>query len=117
MGVDTKKLDFKCQIKPTKFNEFDFDDDDDDVSDDDTDDDFDDDEPVDYVAQSSVSDDEIEEDCTLSNITGEVEMRDYSRTGITLNENDRFAIVADGSGNEQVVWKIWNCQFTVARQM
>lgn len=100
LGIDVTKLDFKCPIKPTKFNEFSFGDDD--IDDDEYDDDE---EPVDYLEYADVSDNDIGEDCTLSNITGELEMRDYSKTGINLGEEDRLAIVVDSSGKEKVVRK------------
>lgn len=110
IGVDVSQLNFKCQINPTKFNEFDFDDfdcDDDDCDDnddDDCDDGYDDnEETLDYLANIDGSD--IEESCNVLNITGELEMRDYSTARISPDEEDRFTTVIDGSAKKKTVLK------------
>lgn len=99
LGIDTKDLDFKCQIKPTKLNEFHYDDADDDGDDTDVSLDEDEMEEFDYLDLNECSDNDLS-----PYITGELDMRDYSHTG-SLAEDDIFTVVSDSTGTEKTVRK------------
>lgn len=98
LGIDTNKmkLDLHCQVTPTNFNSFDYDDEEcDDSSENESEEKC--------LENSNESQDA--EDTTLSGITGELLMRDYPKHKINLDEDDRFAVVVDGTGKEKVVLK------------
>lgn len=103
LGVDADKenLDFCCQITPTHHNAFNYD------YNDDTDDSSDDEDASDAETDDYVEcDDVVEDDDTnMAGITGELIMRDYSSSTISLSEEDRFTVVADSTGKEKVVLK------------
>lgn len=104
LGVDCKNLDFHCQIQPSHFEkDFHYEQ----ISDDD--DDSTDDKASDYVDVRDAFDDadQIDEEDRhiLSGVTGKVEFRDYSETGMTVDENDSMVIVWTGSGTGKKVRK------------
>lgn len=102
LGIESNTLDYHCQVQPTLFrNEFSYEEisDDEDISDDEN---IHDDENV----SDDMSDaDELEDRKTLSGVTGELLLKDYSRTGMNVNEEDIFAIVATSTGKAKKVRK------------
>lgn len=104
LDIDISKLDFKCQVQPTKFqHEFHYEDIDAADSDDENEGDESHNDNTDFG-------DEFGDDLhVISGLTGELQMRDYSTSGIQLQENGIFAIVVDSTGKESVVRKSSIC--------
>lgn len=111
LDIDTSKLDFKCQVQPTKFHsEFHYEDID--AADSDDDDDLD-----EFVLNDKdVENDDVNEAeelakdlHTIAGLTGELIMRDYSTLKTKVDENGPFAVVVDSTGMEKVVRKSSIC--------
>lgn len=109
LNIDTRKLDFTCQVQPTNFRrEFQYED----IDAEDSDDDFDENDlnTTDTANDIDAYTDEIDTDLhAISGLTGELMMRDYSNSRTKLDENGPFAIVVDSTGKESVVRKSSIC--------
>lgn len=106
MGMETKHFDYHCQINPTSFErEFSYDE----ISDDDDEEFNDDDNSRDIDITIEDDDGDLEDDQNdrnyLSGITGELELKDYSQTGMTIDESSKLAIVVTNTGKPKKVMK------------
>ncbi len=108
MGMESKHFDYHCQINPTKFErEFLYEE----ISDDEDDyfndggDTHDDDIICDVLEDDDVIENDEHDRHFLSGITGDLELKDYSQTGMDIDENSKLAIVVTNTGKPKKVMK------------
>lgn len=118
LDIDTSKLDFKCQVRPTNFHaDFHYDDDIDTTDSDDDSGEEDEDGAEEDDCNDICNDDEavieleeLEKDLReIAGLTGELMMRDYSTSNVKVDEKGPYALVVDSNGVEKVVRKSSIC--------